>query len=46
MFGWTGFKYRTEVIVNVHSILSFVPELKRHMKIHWVTQAASVALYC
>jgi hypothetical protein len=32
MFGWTGFKYRTEVIVNIHSILIFVPELKKLLK--------------
>ena len=32
MFGWTGFKYRTEVIVNIHSILFFIPELKKLLK--------------
>ncbi|MET4798206.1 hypothetical protein [Bradyrhizobium sp. LB11.1] len=32
MFGWAGFKYRTEVIVNIHSILLFVPELKKLLK--------------
>ncbi|UPJ25410.1 hypothetical protein [Bradyrhizobium sp. CW1] len=32
MFGWTGFKYWTEVIVNIHSILMFVPELKALLK--------------
>lgn len=32
MFGWTDFKYRTEVIVNIHSILIFVPELKKLLK--------------
>jgi hypothetical protein len=32
MFGWAGFKYRTEVIVNIHSILFFVPELKKLLK--------------
>jgi hypothetical protein len=32
MFGWTGFKYRTEVIVQIHSILLFVPELKKLLK--------------
>jgi hypothetical protein len=29
MFGWTGFKYRNQVIVDIHSILFFVPELKK-----------------
>jgi hypothetical protein len=32
MFGWTGFKYRTQVIVDIHSILMFVPELKKLLK--------------
>jgi hypothetical protein len=32
MFGWTGFKYRTQVIVDIHSILIFVPELKKLLK--------------
>ena len=32
MLGWAGFKYRTEVIVNIHSILFFVPELKKLLK--------------
>jgi hypothetical protein len=32
MFGWTGFKYRTQVIVDIHSILFFVPELKKLLK--------------
>lgn len=32
MFGWTGFKYRTQVIVDIHSILIFVPELKTLLK--------------
>jgi hypothetical protein len=32
MFGWRGFKYRTEVIVNIHSILIFVPRLKELLK--------------
>jgi len=32
MFGWTGFKYRTQVIVDIHSILIFVPELKSLLK--------------
>jgi hypothetical protein len=32
MFGWAGFKYRTQVIVDIHSILIFVPELKKLLK--------------
>jgi hypothetical protein len=32
MFGWTGFKYRTQVIVDIHPILIFVPELKKLLK--------------
>ena len=32
MFGWTSFKYRTQVIVDIHSILMFVPELKKLLK--------------
>ena len=32
MFGWTGFKYRNQVIIDVHSILMFVPELKKLLK--------------
>jgi hypothetical protein len=32
MLGWAGFKYRTEVIVNIHTILNFVPELKKLLK--------------
>ena len=32
MFGWNGFKYRTQVIVDIHSILMFVPELKKLLK--------------
>jgi hypothetical protein len=32
MFGWTGFKYRNQVIVDIHSILMFVPELKKLLK--------------
>ena len=32
MFGWTGFKYRTQVIVDIHSVLIFVPELKKLLK--------------
>jgi hypothetical protein len=32
MFGWTGFKYRNEVIIDIHSILIFVPELKKLLK--------------
>ncbi|WP_027575686.1 hypothetical protein [Bradyrhizobium sp. WSM1743] len=32
MFGWAGFKYQTDVIVNIHSILHFVPELKKLLK--------------
>jgi hypothetical protein len=32
MFGWTGFKYRNQVIIDIHSILIFVPELKKLLK--------------
>jgi hypothetical protein len=32
MFGWTGFKYRNQVIIDIHSILMFVPELKKLLK--------------
>jgi hypothetical protein len=32
MFGWTGLKYRTEVNVQVHAILTFFPKLKDLVK--------------
>jgi hypothetical protein len=32
MLGWNGFKYRNQVIIDIHSILFFVPELKKLLK--------------
>ena len=32
MLGWKGFKYRNQVIIDIHSILIFVPEFKKLLK--------------